>query len=177
MRGLWVSATGFLTEPHRRRAFWGCRTAGQGVGTAAVEECHLDSRRRPSLAGATVYLPSPGRGVPRSQPQALQSRWISVGAAGPAFPWLCSTGMSITVTSRPQPLAPAQPHGSVLGLLPLVSCYKCVPLLTYLLGNELHKQNSFMQSSFYFPAFIPICIYFCYNQSAPCTAHLILPDL
>lgn len=178
--GVWEGSalsTGIHYGTHWHRVFRGCRTAGRGIETAAVKECHLDSRRHPSLAWTTVNLPSLGSGVPCSQPQALQSRWISVDAAGPAFPWLCSVGMSITVTSWPQPLAPAQPHGSVLGLLLLFSCYKCIPFLTYLLRNELHKQNSFMQSSFYFPAFIPICIYFCYNRSSPYMAHLILPDL
>lgn len=51
----------------------------------------------------------------------------------------------------------------LLGKLLLFLHYKFFPLISYLLGNELHKQNSFMQFSFYFPVFNPISIYFYHN--------------
>lgn len=51
----------------------------------------------------------------------------------------------------------------MLGKLLLFLHYKFFPLISYLLGNELHKQNSSMQFSFYFLVFIPISIYFYHN--------------
>lgn len=141
------------TGPQTTAATKGCRLHG----IALFPPKALRTRRPPAVLPAWAQpwaLPSPWGGLQWSQ---------QCGAASRLSRRLCSRGVSITVVLSPSPSLLRSQKEEKLGKLLFFPCYKFLPLLPYLPGNELHKQNSFMQSSFYFPAFVPICIYFYYN--------------